>query len=91
MIMRILFFAIATIVAFSASGGGTAQAREYPFCKKAEAGPGDCKYDTYEQCLAAVSGTNGYCQPNFWLSQQPDPALSGRRPPRGSRFYGQDY
>lgn len=88
--MRELFLAIATIVAVAAFGSGTTQARDYPFCRKGEGGPGDCKYDTYEQCLAAVSGINGYCQPNFWPSQ-PDAALSGRRPPRGSRFYGQGY
>ncbi|MEH2511625.1 hypothetical protein V1291_002979 [Nitrobacteraceae bacterium AZCC 1564] len=88
--MRLLALAIITIATGAAFSGTTTQAREYPFCRKGEAGPGDCKYDTYEQCLAAVSGINGYCQPNFWLSQ-PDPALSGRRPPRGPRFYGQGY
>jgi hypothetical protein len=88
--MRTLFLAVATIVAVSALGGGTMQARDYPFCRKAEAGPGDCKYDTYEQCLAAVSGINGYCQPNYWLSQPVSPPQV-RRPSRGHRFYGPDY
>lgn len=88
--MRLLVLAILAIAAVSAYDGTTAQARDYPFCRRGEGGPGDCKYDTYEQCQAAVSGTSGYCQPNTWLSQ-PDPALSSRRPPRGQGFYGQRY
>jgi hypothetical protein len=90
MIMRLLTLVVISIAAVATFSGTAAQAREYLFCRKAEAGPGDCKYDTYEQCLAAVSGTNGYCQLNFWLSQ-PDAELSGRRPPRGSRLYGPGY
>lgn len=62
---------------------GTTQsvARDYPFCRKGEAGPGDCRYDTYEQCMAAVSGTAGYCQPNYWLPQagQGNPEQNPRR------------
>lgn len=89
--MRFLALVIIIFAADFALIGAVTQAKDYPFCRKGEAGPGDCKYDTYEQCLAAVSGTSGYCQPNFWLSQQPDPALSGRRLPRGQRFYGPGY
>jgi hypothetical protein len=88
--MRSLALAIITLAAVASFSGATAQARDYPFCRKGEGGPGDCKYDTYEQCLEAVSGTNGYCQPNYWLSQ-PNPASPGRRPLRGQRFYGQGY
>lgn len=88
--MRVLALAIITIAAVAVFSGTTAQARDYPFCRKGEGGPGDCKYDTYEQCLAAVSGTGGYCQPNYWLPQQPGPVVTGRRLP-GNRFYGQGY
>ncbi|CAN5227315.1 hypothetical protein BH10PSE11_BH10PSE11_41000 [soil metagenome] len=62
-----LILCAAAIATFSVLGTGPSLAKDYPFCKKAEAGPGDCRYDTYEQCLAAVSGTASYCQENFWL------------------------
>jgi Protein of unknown function (DUF3551) len=88
--MRLLALAMFAIAAVTIFGGVVAEARDYPFCRKGEGGPGDCKYDTYEQCLAAVSGTSGECQPNYWLSQ-PDPALSGRRLPRGRRLYAPGY
>lgn len=55
-------------------------ARDYPFCRKGEAGPGDCRYETLEQCQAAVSGTAAYCQPNYWL-----PPASREMPPRRAR------
>lgn len=66
---RILLIAAAATV--SVLGTGPSAAYDYPFCRKAEAGPGDCRYDTLEQCQAAVSGTSGYCQPNYWLPQAP--------------------
>ncbi|CAN5194898.1 hypothetical protein BH10PSE11_BH10PSE11_08500 [soil metagenome] len=73
-----LILCAAAIATFSALGAETALAKDYPFCRKTEAGPGDCRYDTYDQCLAAVSGTTGYCQENFWLPKT-DPAARQRR------------
>ena len=73
-----IIVAAAAFAAFLILGTGPSAARDYPFCRKAEAGPGDCQYDTYEQCLAAVSGTAGYCQQNFWLA----PAGQGSQPRR---------
>ncbi len=89
-LFALVALATLTIAAAITFSGPMAQARDYPFCRRGEGGPGDCKYDTYEQCLAAVSGTGGQCQPNYWL-RQPDPALSGRRPPQSQRFYGPGY
>lgn len=86
--MRPLILSVLAIAAVAAFSGTMVQASGYPFCRKGEAGPGDCKYNTYEQCLAAVSGTSGYCQPNFWLSPS-DPALSGARTPLRQRFHAQ--
>lgn len=63
-----IILAVAVIAVVSAFNIGPSGARDYPFCRKGEAGPGDCRYDTYEQCLAAVSGTASYCQQNFWLT-----------------------
>lgn len=76
-----IILAAAALAAFSIFGTGLSVARDYPFCRKGEAGPGDCRYDTYEQCLAAVSGTAAYCQQNFWLA----PAEQGSQQPRARR------
>lgn len=65
-------------------GAASSSARDYPFCRKGEGGPGDCKYETYEQCLAAVSGTVGTCQPNSWLP----PARRDVPAPRSRRSVG---
>jgi hypothetical protein len=63
-------------------GATPSLARDYPFCRKGEAGPGDCRYETYEQCMAAVSGTAGYCQSNYWLPPA-DRDILPRRSRRG--------
>ena len=72
---------VAGLAVVSLLGATPSIARDYPFCRKGEAGPGDCKYDTYEQCAAAVSGTAGYCQPNYWLppAGQGNPEQATRR------------
>lgn len=62
-----IFLAAICIAAIPVLGATPSLARDYPFCRKGEAGPGDCRYDTLEQCQAAVSGIAGYCQPNYWL------------------------
>lgn len=79
-----IILTMAAVTACLAFGVEPSAAKDYPFCRKGEAGPGDCRYDTYEQCLAAVSGTAGYCQQNFWLAQ-PDPGLQQRRSRRAPR------
>lgn len=61
---------------------------EYPWCiQDAEYGyPGDCAYQTREQCLRSVSGRKGYCGPNprFQLNAPPRPPVSrSRRAPSG--------
>lgn len=71
------------IAAFTYLGMGSSLAYDYPFCRKGDAGPGDCRYDTYEQCLAAVSGTASFCQPNYWLpANREAPPVRSRRAPR---------
>ncbi|MFZ5682296.1 MAG: DUF3551 domain-containing protein [Bradyrhizobiaceae bacterium] len=80
---KIILAAVA-LAALSAFGAAPATAKDYPFCRNTGGGPGDCRYDTLEQCQTAVSETGSYCQPNYWLSQtgqssqQPRP----RRTPR---------
>jgi len=46
--------------------GAPAHARDYPWCAF-YTGPfqaTNCGFDTYQQCLATISGIGGYCQPN---------------------------
>ncbi len=69
-IPKILLIAAAAS-AVSLFGTKPSAAYDYPFCSKGEAGPGDCRYSTLEQCQEAVSGISSYCQPNFWLPQTP--------------------
>jgi Protein of unknown function (DUF3551) len=62
----------------------SAQARDYPFCIKAEwylGGPGDCAFDTYEQCLASASGRRAYCDvnPSYVARDRPRRGYSARR------------
>lgn len=68
------------IAAFSVVSASPSTARDYPFCRKGEAGPGDCRYDTLAQCQAAVSGTASYCQQNFWLQPSGRDGPSRRAP-----------
>lgn len=92
--MRTVLLALATVAAASAFSVGPTHAQQYPFCLKDGPGPGDCKYDTYEQCLATASGTGKYCQPNYWLSQSNAQMGYGNgygRSPRPSRYYGPQY
>jgi hypothetical protein len=73
--------AVTAIAACSVFSAAPSTARDYPFCRKGEAGPGDCRYDTLAQCQAAVSGTASYCQQNFWL-QPSSRGVPPRRSPR---------
>jgi hypothetical protein len=86
--MRTLLLAFAAVAAASVFNIGAAQAQNYPFCLKTSPGPGDCKYTTYEQCLATASGIYGYCQPNYSLPYAP----SGYGPARRvNRYNGPQY
>lgn len=85
MFMRKVLLIAAVAATVSVFGAGPSAAYDYPFCRKGDAGPGDCRYDTYEQCLAAVSGTAAYCQPNYWLAQ-PDRGAVPVRPRRAPRY-----
>jgi hypothetical protein len=67
-VMRAALLALATIAAASVLHGGAAQAEQYPYCLKNGPGPGDCKFTSYDQCMATASGTIAYCQPNTWLA-----------------------
>jgi hypothetical protein len=90
--MRTILFAMAAGAVVSLLDVGAAQAQNYPFCLKTGPGPGDCKYDTYAQCLATASGIYGYCQPNYWLPQNNGASGYGDgRSSRANRTYGPQY
>jgi uncharacterized protein DUF3551 len=78
-----------TMVAVSAAGVATlatlapAAAYDYPWCVQGKGVgiPGDCSYQSYEQCLASASGRGLYCNSN------PRAALNFQRPGRYRGYY----
>jgi hypothetical protein len=90
LIMRKMQLAVLALGATVVAGFGSvspAAARDYPWC--AQGGeldyPGECAYQTYEQCLASVSGRLLYCGPNprtaYGPPQQPPPRSRRRVAP----------
>lgn len=85
--MRTLLFTVAAAAVSAVFNAGAAQAETYPFCRNnGGAGPGDCKYVTYDQCLMAISGVGGFCQPNYWT--QPSNAPVDERLLRSGHRHG---
>lgn len=64
----------------SIAGPVPAAAYDYPYCVQGRGVgiPGDCSYQTYEQCLASASGRGLYCNINPRVAFGPLP----RRTPR---------
>jgi Protein of unknown function (DUF3551) len=88
--MRTALFSLAALAMGAAVYAGAAQAETYPFClNNGGSGPGDCKYTTYDQCLMAISGTGGFCQPNYWTQRSDAPV--DRRLLRSGRLHGPQY
>jgi hypothetical protein len=48
-----------------------AQGREFPYCIRhwGEAGPGNCRFTTFRQCMATASGLNANCFRNPRLAR----------------------
>lgn len=61
-----MLLATAFLTVFSMNAS-SAKAEKYEYCLKNGPGPGDCKYATYAQCQASVSGRRGYCQRDPWI------------------------
>ena len=65
------------LAAGSATMGGPtpAAAYDYPYCVQGRGVgiPGDCSYQTYQQCMASAAGRGVYCNvnPRAALNQQP--------------------
>jgi hypothetical protein len=60
-----------------------ASAHDYPYCVQGRRWgyPGNCQFQTYEQCQATASGTDDYCgvNPRAAFAEQWD--RRGHRPP----------
>lgn len=57
--------AVAAVIASAfVLNAGDARAAGSAYCLKNAPGPGDCKYATYAQCKAALSGRDGTCERN---------------------------
>jgi hypothetical protein len=65
--------------------GGSPARADYAWCiQDSEYGyPGDCSYQTREQCLLSASGRKGFCAQNPAVAARPlpPPALRGRHVP----------
>lgn len=67
-----------------------ASARDFPYCLQGgEWGyPGNCQFDSYQQCMVTASGTRAYCDINpvvaFQRQQMPAPYQPPEAPPRSS-------
>ena len=83
--------ALAATVLAGIAGIGPARADiDYPWCiQNGDFGyPGDCAYQTREQCLTSASGRKGYCGENpRFLFRKPaqQPPLRSPAPDAGSR------
>ncbi len=82
--MRNMQLAIGVVLLAGIAAASPARADvEYPWCiQDAEFGyPGDCSYQTREQCLVSVSGRKGYCgqNPRLQLNRPAQPSPRGRR------------
>lgn len=82
--MRKVQFVLGTMALVWFAGGEPARADyDYAWCiRDSEYGyPGDCSYQTREQCLLSVSGRKGSCAQNPTLlaaRPSPQPALRAR-------------
>jgi Protein of unknown function (DUF3551) len=58
--------ALAAVGAGTVAGSAPAAAYDYPWCAQGKGYgiPGECAYQTYEQCRLSVSGRDLYCAVN---------------------------
>jgi hypothetical protein len=84
--MRKVIGALLVCCAASTMGTLPAAARDFPFCIKGcdfGGGRGDCSFSSYQQCQAAASGRDAWCDANPYFSAnaevQPDRGQKSRR------------
>ena len=75
----VAFLTVATVGALEAI---PAAAQDYRFCLEGgDFGAGDCRFSTYQQCLASASGRAGWCQANPYfraMNEMPQSARTRR-------------
>ncbi|PZA09270.1 hypothetical protein DNX69_24525 [Rhodopseudomonas palustris] len=75
-------FAAATILTLAAA---PASARDFPYCLQGGGWgyPGNCQFDSYQQCMVTASGTLAYCDinPVFAFSERPQASEPQDAPP----------
>ncbi|WP_407167552.1 DUF3551 domain-containing protein [Bradyrhizobium sp. ORS 111] len=82
---RLAMLAAGAVMFTGVAGIGPASADpyDYPWCAQGPSlgYPGECAYQTYEQCLASVSGRYLYCgeNPRFLFREPPPPRPYSRR------------
>jgi hypothetical protein len=72
----------AVTLAFVPAMASPAVAQTYPWCADTAnaGGATNCGFSTFEQCLAAVRGTGGYCRENAdYHEPAPAAATSGKK------------
>lgn len=80
--LRVLLLATIPLALNAIPSGGGAAARDYAFCLKGcDFGNGDCSFDSYQQCQAAASGRDAWCDanPSFHQSREPQAIRYSRR------------
>jgi len=83
--MRRAFWALMVCCAASTMGALPAAARDFPFCIKGcdfGGGRGDCSFSSYQQCQAAASGRDAYCDANPYFSANAELQPNGSRQSR---------
>ncbi len=82
-----VLIAAATIFSFA---GAPAHARDFPYCLQGGdwGYPGNCQFDSYEQCMATASGTRAGCDinPVVAFRQQEQQQSQPRLSPRSRRY-----
>jgi hypothetical protein len=74
----VIFSALAASTILMAGGASPAAAHDYPYCLQGKSWgyPGNCQFETFQQCQATASGTDSGCGIN------PRVAFAAQRAPR---------
>jgi hypothetical protein len=63
--MLAILTVIATIISFTHEA--SAEGKYYPWCARYNGYTTNCGFETFQQCLATISGAGGICQQNVML------------------------
>ena len=81
--------ALSGIAVVGLASSSPAMAYDYPWCVQGRGVgvPGDCSYETIEQCKASASGRNLYCNINPRVAFRRAPAPRGYAPYPSAYYY----